>query len=78
MTILHTSKGNGAEVGDVAQKAKTLSGWLQSRATEIEAAKRIPEDVVERLAAAGLFRMMQPPPLRRIGLYATRSLGGSI
>ena len=67
MTILHTSIGNGAEVGDVAQKAKTLCGWLQTRAPEIEAAKRIPDDVVERLAAAGLFRMMQPPLFGGLG-----------
>ncbi len=67
MTTLHTSTGNGAEVGDVAQRAKALCGWLQSRAMEIEAAKRIPEDVAERLTAAGLFRMMQPPLFGGLG-----------
>jgi alkylation response protein AidB-like acyl-CoA dehydrogenase len=65
--MLHTSTGNGAEVRDVAQKTKALCGWLQTRATEIEAAKRIPEDVAERLAAAGLFRMMQPPLFGGLG-----------
>lgn len=51
----------------MAQKTKALCGWLQTRATEIEAARRIPEDVVERLAAAGLFRMMQPPLFGGLG-----------
>ena len=67
LTMLRTLRMNGAEAGNAAQKAKTLCDWLQSRATEIEAAKRIPEEVVERLAAAGLFRMMQPPPFGGLG-----------
>jgi alkylation response protein AidB-like acyl-CoA dehydrogenase len=67
MTMLRTLRMNGAEAGDVAPNAKTLCDWLQSRATEIEAAKRIPEEVVERLAAAGLFRMLQPPLFGGLG-----------
>ena len=67
MTPMRTVRGDGAEVGDVAQKAKTLCGWLQGHATQIEAERRIPDDVVERLATTGLFRMMQPPRFGGLG-----------
>jgi 3-hydroxy-9,10-secoandrosta-1,3,5(10)-triene-9,17-dione monooxygenase len=67
MTPMRTVREDGAEVGDVAQKAKTLCGWLQGQATQIEAERRIPDDVVERLATTGLFRMMQPPRFGGLG-----------
>ncbi|MGD0414848.1 MAG: acyl-CoA dehydrogenase family protein [Terriglobales bacterium] len=64
---MRTVRGDGAEVGDVAQKAKALCGWLQGQATQIEAERRIPDEVVERLATTGLFRMMQPPRFGGLG-----------
>ena len=67
MTPMRTVRGDGAEVGDVAQKAKALCGWLQGQATQIEAERRIPDEVVERLATTGLFRMMQPPRFGGLG-----------
>ena len=57
-----------AEVTSPAAKARALGGWLLGRATEIETAKRIPQDVVERLADADLFRMTQPPRFGGLGL----------
>jgi 3-hydroxy-9,10-secoandrosta-1,3,5(10)-triene-9,17-dione monooxygenase len=51
----------------MAQKAKALQDWLLRKAGQIEAAKRIPDDVVERLAGADLFRMTQPPRFGGLG-----------
>ena len=45
----------------VLERAANLRGWLLGEATRIEAEKRIPDDVAQRLAAADLFRMTQPP-----------------
>lgn len=56
------------EVISPAAKARALQGWLLDKATEIEAAKRIPQDVVERLVDADLFRMTQPPRFGGLGL----------
>jgi indole-3-acetate monooxygenase len=43
--------------------ALALSPEIRSRADEIEAARRLPPDLVDRLAAAGLFRMLVPRTL---------------
>lgn len=51
----------------VAEKAATLRRWLLDEASRIEAEKRIPEDVAQRLAAADLFRMTQPPRFGGLG-----------
>ncbi len=51
----------------VAQKARALRGWLESKAEEIDAAKQIPKEVMERLADADLWRMTQPPRFGGLG-----------
>jgi alkylation response protein AidB-like acyl-CoA dehydrogenase len=63
----HTSSAKGADVCAVVHEAKALGGWLQTQATAIEAAKRIPGDVALKLADAGLFRMTQPPRFGGLG-----------
>jgi alkylation response protein AidB-like acyl-CoA dehydrogenase len=68
MTLVPANLQRGSEQSSsVAQNARALCTWLQSRAGEIEAAKRIPDDVVERLAAADLWRMTQPPRFGGLG-----------
>ncbi len=51
----------------VLERAANLRGWLLGEATRIEAEKRIPDDVAQRLAAADLFRMTQPPRYGGLG-----------
>jgi alkylation response protein AidB-like acyl-CoA dehydrogenase len=68
MTQAHTPQNNGAEISDLLREARSLSLWLQGQAARIESEKRIPEDVVERLAGAGLFRLTQPPLFGGLGL----------
>jgi alkylation response protein AidB-like acyl-CoA dehydrogenase len=68
MTLVHANLQRGAaQFSSVAQNARSLCSWLQSRAGEIDAAKRIPDDVVERLGAADLWRMTQPPRFGGLG-----------
>ncbi len=51
----------------VSEQAGELKDWLQNEAPRIENEKRIPEDVAERLTAADLFRMTQPPRFGGLG-----------
>jgi alkylation response protein AidB-like acyl-CoA dehydrogenase len=51
----------------VLSNARALRDWLQGEAMRIEEERRIPQDVAERLAAAGLFRMTQPPRFGGLG-----------
>ena len=63
-------KSVSAESGSrpVVANARGLQPWLLEQAQRIETAKRIPEDVAERLASAGLFRMTQPPHFGGLGM----------
>lgn len=67
----HRSTGDGAhdaaETGstagtaaDVVAAVRRLAPAITARATEIEAARRLPLDLVDELAAAGCFRVMLP------------------
>jgi len=67
MLVQPNLKRRGEEIGPVAQRARALCSWLQSKAEEIDAAKRIPDDVVERLASADLWRMTQPTRFGGLG-----------
>ncbi|MGA2387476.1 MAG: acyl-CoA dehydrogenase family protein [Candidatus Sulfotelmatobacter sp.] len=51
----------------VAEKASGLRDWLLEEAPRIEAEKRIPEEIAQRLAEADLFRMTQPPRFGGLG-----------
>lgn len=48
----------GAE--EVVKKAAALVPWLSEQAARIEEARRIPDDVAERLFETGLFNLMRP------------------
>lgn len=48
----------------VVQQAASIKGWLSEQAARVEAEKRIPQDVADRLVEADLFRITQP---RRFG-----------
>ena len=55
MTVVsHTSKDHNP-VAEVTT-ARMLSSEIMARAEEIEAARRLPVDLAQKLAAAGLFR----------------------
>jgi indole-3-acetate monooxygenase len=52
--------GEAGQVFDVVQAARSVAGGLGGRSLEFEDARRMPEDVAQTLAAAGLFRMAVP------------------
>lgn len=56
MTTEHTTSSAAALLDAAQNLASTISG----RAAEIEAARRLPPDVVDSLVAAGCFRMLLP------------------
>jgi len=69
MRLVHSNSASCGEKADSpAAKARGLAEWLLGKAAEIEAAKRIPEEVVARLVDADLFRMTQPPRFGGLGL----------
>jgi alkylation response protein AidB-like acyl-CoA dehydrogenase len=45
----------------VLEGIRELTPHITARATEIEAARRIPLDIVQSLKSAGVFRMFVPP-----------------
>lgn len=51
----------------VLAAAQALSGEIAARASEIEAARRLPLDLVDQLSAAGCFRLIVPRTHRGIG-----------
>ena len=63
-----SNSGLGEGIASPTAKARSLQEWLLGEAGRIEAEKRIPADVVERLAEADLFRMTQPPRFGGLGL----------
>ena len=68
MAVLSNSFSEASDTCSVLQKARELQVWLREQASRIEDARRIPEDVAERLTAADLFRMTQPPRFGGLGL----------
>jgi alkylation response protein AidB-like acyl-CoA dehydrogenase len=67
MAVLSNSGPIEHDSVSVAEKAAALRGWLLEEAPRIEAEKRIPGDVAQRLAEADLFRMTQPPRFGGLG-----------
>src|SRR5579862_3178412 len=45
---------------DIYENARGLSGFLREKSAEIDATRKLPSDVVERLREAGMFRLMMP------------------
>jgi alkylation response protein AidB-like acyl-CoA dehydrogenase len=45
---------------DIYANARALSGYLREKSAEIDEARKLPGDVVERLREAGMFRLMMP------------------
>jgi alkylation response protein AidB-like acyl-CoA dehydrogenase len=68
MAVLSNPISVESDACRVLEKARELQVWLREQASRIEDAKRIPEDVAERLIAADLFRMTQPPRFGGLGL----------
>ena len=48
--------------------ARALAPWLAGQAARIEAQRRIPDDVAQRLADAGMFRLTLPPRYGGLGV----------
>lgn len=59
-TAAHSSADNFLSGDDILANARKLSAWLRTRGDDIEAARRLPADVVARLREAGIFRMNMP------------------
>ncbi len=51
----------------VLGKVRAMRSWLQNEAGRIDEARRIPPNVFERLVAADVFRMTQPPRFGGLG-----------
>lgn len=51
---------NSPEARALIETARSMAPEIRERADEIEAARRVPDDIVKRLAAAGCFRMSVP------------------
>ena len=45
---------------EIYENARALSGFLREKSAEIDATRKLPPDVVERLREAGMFRLMMP------------------
>jgi len=45
---------------DIYENACALSDFLREKSAEIDASRKLPADVVERLRVAGMFRLMMP------------------
>ncbi len=67
MTVLSNIVPVGPEAVSVVERAASLRSWLLGEAPRIEQERRIPEDVAQRLIAADLFRMTQPPRFGGLG-----------
>jgi alkylation response protein AidB-like acyl-CoA dehydrogenase len=52
--------GSPMSAADILANARALGGYLREKAAEIEDARRLPAEVVERLREAGMFRLMMP------------------
>jgi 3-hydroxy-9,10-secoandrosta-1,3,5(10)-triene-9,17-dione monooxygenase len=57
-TTIPTSMEAGA--GRVLERTAALVPWLSEQAARVEEARRIPDDVAERLFETGLFNLMRP------------------
>ncbi|MFZ0686222.1 MAG: acyl-CoA dehydrogenase family protein [Terriglobales bacterium] len=67
MAVLSNPVSPQHEAVSLADKAASVRDWLLDQAPRIEAEKRIPDDVVQRLASADLFRMTQPSRFGGLG-----------
>ncbi|MCZ0944302.1 MAG: acyl-CoA dehydrogenase family protein [Gammaproteobacteria bacterium] len=56
----HHSKGRVNPDADMVGRAAGFAAEIRERAADIEAARRMPEDLAARMAAAGLFRSLVP------------------
>ena len=56
----HHSKGKATPNADPVARAAGFTAEIRERAPDIEAGRRLPEDLAVRMAAAGLFRALVP------------------
>ncbi|GIQ76842.1 acyl-CoA dehydrogenase family protein [Bradyrhizobium sp. RD5-C2] len=66
LTAVPTSTEAGAE--KVLERTAALAPWLGEQAARIEEARRIPDDVAERLFETGLFDLMRPTCFGGLGV----------
>lgn len=55
-----TAEQHGGTAADVLEATHRLAPTIAARAGEIEAARRLPRDLLDELLAAGCFRMLRP------------------
>jgi len=60
MTDVRRQSGAALSADDILHNAQDLVPWIRAQADTIEARRRLPEDVVAKLRAAGVFRMNMP------------------
>jgi alkylation response protein AidB-like acyl-CoA dehydrogenase len=65
-TTVPTSTEAGAE--KVLERTAALVPWLSEQAARVEAARRIPDDVAERLFETGLFNLTRPSRFGGLGV----------
>jgi alkylation response protein AidB-like acyl-CoA dehydrogenase len=56
-----TTVDSSLSATSVVERASTIASTLPDRAPEIEAARRVPPDLLQDLIGAGCFRMLLPP-----------------
>jgi len=59
-TQVFPQEGRPLTAEEILKNARDLKLWIRERADDIEAARQLPRDVVDRLLEAGVFRMMMP------------------
>jgi indole-3-acetate monooxygenase len=59
-TLDHTNSGTDTTPQDVLESVRALAPAIAARAAEIEAARRVPADLLDDLARAGCFRLVLP------------------
>jgi 3-hydroxy-9,10-secoandrosta-1,3,5(10)-triene-9,17-dione monooxygenase len=60
LTVPHRPKGDAMQSADLLDRARSLAPVLRERAFAAENARRIPDETIRDLKAAGLFRVLQP------------------
>ena len=62
--------------GDVLEAVQALAPSISARAAEIEAARRLPADLLDELEAAGAFRLILPPSHGGVGANLIEAMRG--